>query len=105
TLARVLLAQAGAQPAAAPVDAAARLLGRLLQAAEAGGRAGAVIEILVLQSLTDHARGEVPAALAALERALTLAEPEGYVRVFAAEGPPMASLLARVAKQRPRGGY
>jgi LuxR family transcriptional regulator, maltose regulon positive regulatory protein len=59
-----------------------------------------VIQILVLQALTGHARGDVPGALAALERALTLAEPEGYVRVFAGEGPPMASLLRRVAKQR-----
>jgi LuxR family maltose regulon positive regulatory protein len=37
--------------------------------------------------------------LAALERALTLAEPEGYVRMFAAEGPPMASLLKVAAKR------
>ena len=28
-----------------------------------------------------------------LERALTLAEPEGYVRVFVDEGPPMTALL------------
>ena len=55
----------------------------------------------MLQALTGQARGDVPGALAALERALTLAEPEGYVRVFAGEGPPMASLLRRVAKQRP----
>ena len=46
----------------------------------------------MLQALTHHARGDTPGALAPLERALTLAEPEGYVRVFVAEGPPMASL-------------
>jgi LuxR family transcriptional regulator, maltose regulon positive regulatory protein len=96
TLARVLLAQSRAQRPRAPVDDAAQLLQRLLQAAEAGGRTGSVIEILVLQALAQHASGDVPGALAALERALTLAEPEGYVRVFVAEGPPMASLL-RVA--------
>jgi DNA-binding CsgD family transcriptional regulator len=87
------------------VDDAARLLARLLQAAEAGERTGSALEILVLQALTDQARGDVPGALAALERALTLAEPEGYVRVFAGEGPPMASLLRRVAKQRPAWDY
>jgi LuxR family maltose regulon positive regulatory protein len=43
--------------------------------------------------------------VAALERALTLAEPEGYVRVFAGEGPPMASLLRNVARQRTTWGY
>ena len=30
---------------------------------------------------------------------MTLAEPEGYVRIFTDEGPPMASLLRAVAKQ------
>ena len=34
-----------------------------------------------------------------LERAMTLAEPEGYVRVFPDEGPAMASLLRAAAKQ------
>jgi LuxR family transcriptional regulator, maltose regulon positive regulatory protein len=105
TLARVLLAQSRAQRSEAPISDAARLLQRLLQAAEAGERTGSVIEILVLQALTDHARGDVPDAVAALERALTLAEPEGYVRVFVGEGPPMASLLRRVAKQRTGWDY
>jgi LuxR family maltose regulon positive regulatory protein len=99
TLARVLLAQSRAQHAESPSADAARLLERLLQAAEAGERTGSVIEILVLQALTHHARGDVPGALAALERGLTLAEPEGYVRMFVAEGPPMAALLRVAAKQ------
>src|SRR4029450_7781086 len=105
TLARALLAQHRAQRSESAVHDAARLLRRLLQAAEAGGGGGGVIEVLVLRPLTDHARGDVPGALAALERALTLAEPEGYVRVFAGEGPAMASLLRRVAKQRATWDY
>ena len=44
-------------------------------------------------------RGDIPAALASLQRALVLAEPEGYVRIFIDEGPPMASLLRAAAKQ------
>ena len=56
----------------------------------------------MLQALDHHARGDVPAALAALEQALTLAEPEGYVRVFLDEGPPMTTLL-RAAAQQGRG--
>ena len=99
TLARTLLARYRAQGAAPALQDAARLLQRLLQAADAGERTGTVIEILVLQALSDHARGDTAGALAALERALTLAEPEGYVRVFAGEGPPMASLLRAAAKQ------
>ena len=77
-----------------------RLLERLLAAAEEGERTGSVIEILVLQALAQHARGDVDGRARPLERALTLAEPEGYVRVFAGEGPPMAALLRRVAEQR-----
>ena len=70
-----------------------------------GRRTGSVIEILVLQALAHHAGGDTPAALAPLERALTLAEPEGYVRVFVGEGPPMAALLKALAKQRAGVGY
>jgi LuxR family maltose regulon positive regulatory protein len=99
TLARVLLARSRAQPAEASLHDVARLLERLLQAAEEGGRTGTAIEILVLQAVIHRARGDGPGALAALERALTLAEPEGYVRMFAGEGPPMASLLRAAAKQ------
>ena len=99
TLARVLLARHVAERAERPVHDATRLLERLLRAAEEGQRTGSVIEILVLQALARQARGDVPAALASLQRALTLAEPEGYVRIFVDEGPPMASLLSALAKQ------
>ena len=86
------------------IDEATRLLERLLQAAEEGARTGSVIEILVLQALAHQTQGDIPAALASLQRALTLAEPEGYVRVFVDEGPPMASLLraGREARGSPR---
>ena len=69
------------------------LLERLLQAAEAGERTRSVIEILVVQALAHQTHGDIPAALVPLERALTLAEPEGYVRMFVDEGPPMTQLL------------
>ena len=99
TVARVLLARYTAERAEASLHEATRLLERLLRAAEQGARTGRVLEILVLQALAHQARGDVPAALAALQRAVTLAEPEGYVRVFVDEGPPMASLLRAAAKQ------
>jgi LuxR family maltose regulon positive regulatory protein len=69
------------------------LLGRLLKAAEAEGRTGIQIEALALQALARWQRGEQADALIALERALCLAEPEGYVRLFADLGLPMARLL------------
>ncbi|MDQ6805385.1 MAG: hypothetical protein M3065_10570 [Actinomycetota bacterium] len=80
TLARILLAQHTTERADGPRDEATRLLERLRAEAKEGHRTGTVIEVLVLQALDDHARADIPAALAALEQALMLAEPEGYVR-------------------------
>ena len=105
TLARVLLARHARDGDEKSLDEARRLLQRLLSAADAGGRTGTVIEILVLQALAQHTGGDTSGALAALERALTLAEPEGYVRVFVGEGPPMASLLTAIAGQRAGRNY
>jgi LuxR family maltose regulon positive regulatory protein len=69
------------------------LLDRLLADAEIHGRTRSAIEILVLQSLAHKNFGRSLRWQAALERALALAEPEGYVRVFADEGAAMATLL------------
>ena len=68
TLARVLLARYQDERAEASLHEATRLLERLLPAAEQGGRTGSVIEILVLRALAHQARGDVPAALASLQR-------------------------------------
>jgi LuxR family maltose regulon positive regulatory protein len=92
-LARMLIARYRSNRADESIHEAMGLLDRLLQAAEAGSRTGSVIEILVLQALAHEARGNLPASLLPLERALALAEPEGYVRIFVDEGPPMAHLL------------
>jgi LuxR family maltose regulon positive regulatory protein len=74
------------------------LLERLRQAAEEGGRIGSVLEILVLQALAYQMHGDISSALGSLFRALSLAEPEGYVRLFVDEGPPMAHLLEVAVK-------
>jgi LuxR family maltose regulon positive regulatory protein len=92
TLARVFIVQGERQPGGS-LDKALQLLRRLLQATEAAGRMARVIEILVLQALALQAKGEGDQALTALERALFLAEPEGYVRVFIDEGAPIGRLL------------
>jgi LuxR family transcriptional regulator, maltose regulon positive regulatory protein len=105
TLARVLLAQYTAQRTEGSINDAARLLERLLAAAEEGRRTGSVIEILVLQALACQARDDIPAAVESLQRAVTLAEPEGYVRIFTDEGPPMAALLKAIAKQGTARSY
>ncbi|MFN8535443.1 MAG: LuxR C-terminal-related transcriptional regulator [Dehalococcoidia bacterium] len=74
-------------------------LERLLAAAEAGGRMGSAIEILVILALAHQARGDVSGALGPLTRALRLAEPESYVRIFVDEGPSMAALLEAAARR------
>ena len=78
---------------------AMRLLDRLEHAAAIGGRMGSQIEINVLQALACHGQGHDTPALAALKHALELAEPEGYMRIFVDEGPPMASLLSAAVTQ------
>jgi LuxR family maltose regulon positive regulatory protein len=97
TLARALLARSETGRAERTLDEATGLLERLLEAAEGGRRSGSVIEILVLQALARGLRGDLQAGQLALERALLLAEPEGYVRMFVDEGPAMAALLKRAA--------
>lgn len=102
TLVRVLLANHAATGDAEALTDARNLLDRLLVAAETGGRTGVVIEELVLQAHARAAAGDRDQALASLDRAARLAEPEGWVRVFTAE-PASAELLAELAARR-RGG-
>jgi LuxR family maltose regulon positive regulatory protein len=99
--ARVLVARAASrgEGQSDETDQAARSLTDLLQAAEAAGRMRSAIKILALQALVFHAQGDSQEALSALSRALSLAEPEGYVRTFIDEGQPMTRLL-RLALSR-----
>jgi LuxR family maltose regulon positive regulatory protein len=73
------------------------ILEKLLSPIEQEGRWGSAIEIHVLRALALQAMGDTPQAGSALERALSLAGPEGYVRIFADEGEPMADLLRQAA--------
>jgi LuxR family maltose regulon positive regulatory protein len=92
-LVRVRIAQARADPATPFLQDALHLLDRLLQDAEPKARMGSVLEILVLHALALEVQGNRPGALSTLRRALALAEPEGYIRLFVDEGPPMFALL------------
>ncbi len=93
-LARVLLAQGRAGQALS-------LLDRLHAAAVAQDRVGSLIETGALRALALAAGGDEPGAVTALAGALALACPQGYIRVFADEGPPMAALLGRlIVRQR-----
>jgi LuxR family maltose regulon positive regulatory protein len=105
TLARVLLAQGFGDAAKEPIRAAIELTERLLAAAQDGGRNGSAVDILIVQALAFHAAGDPDGAKAALDRAIDIAEPEGYVRSFIEEGPSMVALLKFVAKDRNAPGY
>jgi LuxR family maltose regulon positive regulatory protein len=90
----IRLTLARARIAAGRPGEATPLLERLLADAELKGRMHSAIEILALQALGCHALGDEERAFAALERALALGEPEGYLRTFVDEGEPMRALLA-----------
>jgi LuxR family maltose regulon positive regulatory protein len=115
-LARVLVAQRAASGpdesgrAAAflltdEVQDAPSLLAGLLDSAQTSGRMQSAIKLLALQAVAFQAQGDVDQAVSVVERALLLAEPEGYVRTFVDEGEPMARLLRIAAARAIAPGY
>jgi LuxR family maltose regulon positive regulatory protein len=92
TLVRVWIAQD-------KIKEATRLLEQWLLAAETAGRVGSVIEIRILSSLALQTQGLEDQAMSSLERALLLAEPGGFVRIFVDEGPSVARLLYEAARR------
>jgi ATP/maltotriose-dependent transcriptional regulator MalT len=93
-LARVLLAQHRPEQALA-------LLDRLDRAAAAQRRTGSLIEIRALRALALAGCDDDDGATAALAAALQASWAQGYVRVFADEGPALAAVLSRfIAAQR-----
>jgi LuxR family maltose regulon positive regulatory protein len=103
TLARLLMAQHRATGALTHLKDATALLDRLLAAAEAGTRAGTVIEVEVLRASAHHAAGEHQGALRALEHAVDLAEPENWKRFLLDAAP--ADIMAELAARRPSSEY
>ena len=88
-LARIWLAQAQAEKAGSVLE-------RLAERAEGSGRWGSLISILAYKALAYMASGQTQSAVAVLQRALLLAEPEGYMRTFLDLGAEMARLLSFV---------
>jgi LuxR family maltose regulon positive regulatory protein len=105
TLARALVARYAADGDERSMAEARRLLARLLPAAEAGGRTGSVLDVLVVQALAEHARDQQAAALAALRRALAVAEPHGHVRLFLDESRALAAPLRAAAAEGIGAGH
>jgi LuxR family maltose regulon positive regulatory protein len=97
-LARVLIARGDLEPAEA-------LLRRLHKAAESAERYGSLVEILILQAIPLSALKRGEEALSALDQALSLAEPEGFVRIFLDEGAPVTVLLRQAVAQGLHASY
>jgi len=105
TLARLLIARYQHEGTDALWVDALHLLDRLHDAAAAGNRTGHRIHILILQARAYQAAGQINHALTALQNALTLAEPEGFLQVFVDEGDAMKHLLHAVSQQGSPAGF
>jgi LuxR family transcriptional regulator, maltose regulon positive regulatory protein len=84
-------------------DEALHMLNHLRETAEAADQRDSVVEIRTLQALVLIAMDEKNRAIDVMGQALALAEPEGYVRTFVDESPPMAELLSEVLEAQQRG--
>jgi LuxR family maltose regulon positive regulatory protein len=105
THARMLIAMYRNEKDDRTIKEVIELLDRLLEEAEKGERNGSVLEILIMQALAYEVQDTLPPALKSLERALSIAEPEGYLQIFVDEGTPMKRLLAKEAAKGSRVGY
>jgi LuxR family maltose regulon positive regulatory protein len=74
-------------------------LRRQLEEAESQGLLSWALEVLLLQALLHQAEDHPSQAQDALQRALHLAAPRGFVRTFLDFGPPLARLLGAAAHQ------
>ena len=95
---RVLIAQGR-------FDEAVKLLYKLQNFSQKNGLVTKEIEILALSALALQAEVNLTEALSMLERALALAEPGGFIRIFVDEGPPMARLLYEALDRGIAPGY
>lgn len=98
-LTRIWIAQGRVGQTTKSAALACRLLDRMSPVVEAGNRTKSLIEIRVLRALALRVLGDVHGAITTLYRALALAEPEGYLRVFIDEGAPMRDLLQQLKIQ------
>jgi LuxR family transcriptional regulator, maltose regulon positive regulatory protein len=95
TAAKILLAQntsAGRQQAG-------QMLSQLQDYSASMHYSLVLIEVLALQALLHQAEGREQSALDALQQALDLAEPGGFIRIFVDLGAPLAQLLHTVMRK------
>ncbi len=102
--ARLAVARALVMRGDAPaLERAMEIVDELTNAARSDGRLAIEIEALAIRAMAHWSKGNRVEAMKSLERALRLAEPEGYIRLFADLGRPMLRLIqeARARKTMP----
>jgi LuxR family maltose regulon positive regulatory protein len=77
----------------------------MLQKAKGNHRMLRVVELLVLQSLAYQGKKDINAAVTSLAQAVSLAQPEGYQRVFLDEGDLVKKLLYLVKSNQDATGF
>jgi LuxR family maltose regulon positive regulatory protein len=92
SLARVYLAQGD-------LHKAVKILDQIQPGAESAGRIAHLIDIYILKTLASQACGEFAAAMDCLEKAISLAAPEGYIHKFLEHGESMQFLLQKAAER------
>ncbi len=95
---RLLLARDQTEQALASLKALQRQM-------ELQERIDIIIEIEILKALGYQTQDNLTEALAALETALSLASPGGYVRIFVDQGEPMRQLLLEAAARGTKPAY
>lgn len=98
TVARVWLAQE-------KYEQTLELLAEIVHSARTTGRILHVLHAEIVRALAYQADGKPQPALSALDRALGLAEPQRFVRVFLDMGRPMRALLRRAVARQPVSEY
>ncbi|MEA4908840.1 MAG: LuxR C-terminal-related transcriptional regulator [Anaerolineaceae bacterium] len=96
--ARIYLSQGDSSTALAILDS-------LRSEAETRDWPDECLTVMVLQAIALMMQGEAKQAVQVLKAAIGLAEPDGLVRIFIDEGPPMAELLQAVARQGTASDY
>ena len=105
TFARLLLAASVRSGDGADSRDFRPFIDRLIASAEAGGRQRSVIELLVLAAAADHAVGNSTQALSSLQRAISLAAPQRYVRIFLSAGDLLLPVLEASLRREEQPDY